>query len=423
MATFKKHLTVFESASDYEAFKSSEEFVTPNVSLCRDTNKVKFEPIEYIDEYTIVDGEMTEFVNKNPKKVGTLIYKRTLPLINVYMPLYVPFDIPLTEEFLSNYDVKQFYNVKYNENYRFSVVFGEIHDNKLKANHHYIIKVKNENAKNLTIILNDVILHKSEEKTINMENTEYSFELMGTYKKYTSLEKNQFVLGMDKDGSISWGHMDEGYSLNPFRFILTETEKSLPKLPSIDVDNLEYVEEYTIIDGQMEEFVNETSKRVGTLTYKRNFVFGYWNTLFVPFEIPMSELYENYDVACIDTVSESNSGKFNLNLKHITDETIILNASQPYVIRPKKNEYASMELVLNNTILFNSIDKIDLTCSSVYTNFTFKGSYSKIVVSETDRYYILSVDENGNQTFGYATAGSYLNPFRFYFTMGKKNIY
>ena len=42
MVNFKKHLAVFESASDYEAFKSSEEFVTPNVSLCRDEYKVHY---------------------------------------------------------------------------------------------------------------------------------------------------------------------------------------------------------------------------------------------------------------------------------------------------------------------------------------------------------------------------------------------
>lgn len=42
MVNFKKHLAVFESASDYEAFKSSEEFVTPNVSLCKDEYKLHY---------------------------------------------------------------------------------------------------------------------------------------------------------------------------------------------------------------------------------------------------------------------------------------------------------------------------------------------------------------------------------------------
>ena len=42
MATFKKHLAVFDSASDYEAFKGSEEFVTPNVSLCKDEYKLHY---------------------------------------------------------------------------------------------------------------------------------------------------------------------------------------------------------------------------------------------------------------------------------------------------------------------------------------------------------------------------------------------
>ena len=41
----KRYLTVFNTTSDYETFKSSEEFITPNVSLCRDTQRVHYEAL------------------------------------------------------------------------------------------------------------------------------------------------------------------------------------------------------------------------------------------------------------------------------------------------------------------------------------------------------------------------------------------
>ena len=137
----------------------------------------------------------------------------------------------------------------------------------------------------------------------------------------------------------------------------------------------------------------------------------------------MSELYENYDVAYINDMHSYDKDydgvieEFGLEVIYIKDEDAILNASHPYVIRPKNEEVAYMELELSGATLFKSTEQTNITCSSAYMNFTFKGSYSKISVSGADRYYILTVDENGKQTFGYATAGSYLNPYRFYFTM------
>ena len=183
-----------------------------------------------------------------------------------------------------------------------------------------------------------------------------------------------------------------------------------------------YIAELVIDDAEGKDFVNDSEKFVGTLTYKRSFAEGYWNTLFVPFEIPMSML-SDYDVAYINDMHSYDKNydgvieEFGLEVIYIKDETATLNASHPYVIRPKNAEAAYMELVLTDATLFSSLEQTDVTCSSAYMNFTFKGSYSEIAVSETDRYYILTVDENGEQTFGYAPAGSTLKPYRFYFTM------
>jgi hypothetical protein len=178
----------------------------------------------------------------------------------------------------------------------------------------------------------------------------------------------------------------------------------------------------TIVDGTVQNFVNAKTYEVGTLTYQRQFVDGVWNSLFVPFEIPMSAL-SDYDVAYINDMhsyDKDNDGvieEFGLEVIYIKDPNATLNASHPYVIRPKNADACDMNLVLNNATLYNSTDKIEVTCSSAYMNFAFNGTYSIIPVEEGDRYYVLALDEDGNTTFGYAAPGTTLKPFRFFFTM------
>ena len=218
------------------------------------------------------------------------------------------------------------------------------------------------------------------------------------------------VIGATYEGKAIEAKINETYFATVENAMASEVAGEVEILTDVTIDE---TEEYTF---------SKQARVNGTLTYQRSFAEGYWNTLFVPFEIPMSML-SDYDVAYINDMHSYDKNydgvieEFGLEVIYIKDETATLNASHPYVIRPKNAEAAYMELVLTDATLFSSLEQTDVTCSSAYMNFTFKGSYSEIAVSETDRYYILTVDENGEQTFGYAPAGSTLKPYRFYFTM------
>ena len=428
MATFKKHLTVFESASDYEAFKSSEEFVTPNVSLCRDTNKVKFEPIEYIDEYTIVDGQFDSYNKKNDFMVGKFSYSRTFINSNVWNALYLPVEVPMSL-LIDKYDVCYITNVNNNDINNDgeiqideeSVEIKNITDNNIKlcANYPYLIKAKTDLAKNFNIILYNVKVHKSEENSIVCSSVFKRYIFKGNTRIYTKDElTNKFGINIEGLWSYCSG------SMKPFRIMLSQ--ESIPEYitPSVDVDNLEYVEEYTIIDGQMEEFVNDTPKKIGLLTYKRNLYDDFlWNPLFIPFDVPLS-IFSDLDMEVVRfnnvTIKNNNDGV--IDKKYITHLVItngILYANYPYMFRRKSDKSPlNINITLSNIILHpsNKENLPSVNFSTIHQNYTIKGTYKMLTpIDLGDR---LIVNENGDWT---SIDKSYnLSPFRLYLEIKDK---
>ncbi|MBQ5912028.1 MAG: InlB B-repeat-containing protein, partial [Bacteroidaceae bacterium] len=108
-------------------------------------------PLPTLDELIIADGTMEEF-NMGKTKVGTLTYTRTLPNLT-WNALYVPFEIPVTEEFLSKYDVAYINDVhSYDtddngtiDNMEMELI--KIKSGTLRANYPYLIKAKSEEDK------------------------------------------------------------------------------------------------------------------------------------------------------------------------------------------------------------------------------------------------------------------------------------
>lgn len=148
----------------------------------------------------------------------------------------------------------------------------------------------------------------------------------------------------------------------------------------------EYVESMTIDATEYEssKFVNEKAITVGTLTFKRNLNAGVWNPIYVPFEIPLSVLLDNYDVAYIndanayDEDEDSDIDNFNVQTIKIVDSSKTLQAGYPYLIRPKNADYAQMTLVLNNGVVLKSTgvkNRKVVTCTSAYMKYEFKGVY------------------------------------------------
>jgi hypothetical protein len=181
------------------------------------------------------------------------------------------------------------------------------------------------------------------------------------------------------------------------------------------------VETLNIIDGELPEYLVLREAEVGTLTYTRTLPNQEWNALYLPFEIPVVELIDNYDVAYFNNMhayDTDNSGTIDLmDMEIILIKEGTLHANHPYFIRAKSEGTKEMQLVLSDvTIVPTEANK--LTCSSVYTRFDLSGTYNRIwgtdfPTMDGDMHYAISADGD----WAPIATDSYLNPFRMYLTM------
>lgn len=167
----------------------------------------------------------------------------------------------------------------------------------------------------------------------------------------------------------------------------------------------EYVESFTIDVSEYKDKYENTKKLiVGTLTFKRTLNAGAWNAFFVPFEVPLSVLMDNYDVAYFNDVNlydEDNNGL--IETITVQDVTFTedyrdkkLHANHPYRIRPKNEDATNMNLVLTDVEL-QTTEKNKrkvLRCGGVYTNIEWHGLYERSYATdfldgnnENDRCY------------------------------------
>jgi hypothetical protein len=178
--------------------------------------------------FNIVDGAYTEYENPEDK-IGRIIYTRTLN--TAWNALYVPFQIELTEEFLANYDVAYINDIhSYDRNDD-----GDIDDwdieivkikklAKLKANHPYVIRPKNDEAVNLNINQIYSTLHSTAPDNridIACSSVYKQYAVKGVYSKTQSgdLDNGNYVYAINKKGE--WQKMGLETSLVPFRIYLT----------------------------------------------------------------------------------------------------------------------------------------------------------------------------------------------------------
>ncbi len=187
---------------------------------------------------------------------------------------------------------------------------------------------------------------------------------------------------------------------NPFLIIPRKTQPS-------------YVETLHIIDGELPEYLVQREAEVGTLTYSRTLPNTEWNALYVPFEIPVSELSDAYEVAYFNDMhsyDRNRDGEIDeLEMEIILIDEGTLHANHPYFIRAKSDDAKNFELVLNDVTIYET-EEAQLTCSSVYTKFDLNGSYVKKPAAELEGSYAISTEG----AWAPLADGTALNPFRFY---------
>lgn len=176
------------------------------------------------------------------------------------------------------------------------------------------------------------------------------------------------------------------------------------------------------VDGEFDSYTNDTDIENVEITYKRT-IDTDWNALYVPFAIPASELLDNFDIAYINDVRETDSDddgeldSWQMELIKIKKETATLKANHPYFIRSKSVDAGENNLNITLTTTLCKATVTELTCSSMYSTYTVKGLNelrASTEFGEADR--VLGYD-NGETTWGKMADGYSLKPFRFYLTI------
>ena len=171
-------------------------------------------------DLTLADGE--EFENNTEECFATLTYTRTLPNM-LWNPLYVPFKIPY-EVLEENYEVayiNAMHSYDNDDNGEIDEMVMEIVKIKagtLKPNHPYLIKAKNDEAMEMSIVQENATLYPAEITTLVCSSVYTKFEITGTYQEMTSEDLNGSLV-ISTDGA--WTLLSSTSILKPFRFYLT----------------------------------------------------------------------------------------------------------------------------------------------------------------------------------------------------------
>lgn len=180
----------------------------------------------------------------------------------------------------------------------------------------------------------------------------------------------------------------------------------------------------TITDGAVENYEDIYKEEIllSCMEYKRTLLAdSRWNALYVPFEIPVADIADKYDVAYINDVrlyDSNNDGEIDENgmeVEVVYVKSGTLHANTPYLIRVKKTlsaeakeEARAMNLALSTKLCLAEEKVYD--CSSLYKTFTFGGIYNKTAAEDLPGAYAISSDGIWHPM----SAGSSLKPFRIY---------
>lgn len=167
----------------------------------------------------LIDGE--DYENVVDTEIGVATYTRTLNNTK-WNALYLPFEIPVTAEFLEDYEVA-YINAMHSydddedgEIERLSMEIVKIKNGTLHANHPYLIKAKTEEAKQMNITVENAKLYKAESVTLDCSSVYTKFEITGIYEKMTSAQ----LAGCYALSDGLWKNLTSGSTLNPFRLYL-----------------------------------------------------------------------------------------------------------------------------------------------------------------------------------------------------------
>ena len=181
-------------------------------------------------------------------------------------------------------------------------------------------------------------------------------------------------------------------------------------IKAVETPKEEIITRVDLVDGEV--FENAEEAIMETITYTRTLGNLKWNALYVPFEIPMDSLIENYDIAYINAMHsydmDDNGAIDKMEMEVVKIKEGTLHANYPYLIRAKNEEAKAMKIVVENSTLY-AAESVTVDCSSVFTKFEITGTYQPLTNEEIDGCRALS-----DGTWKTMPEDATLNPFRLY---------
>ena len=175
----------------------------------------------------IIDGGIL-FSQDEAISFDRIRYTRTFNNTN-WQALYVPFEIPVTEEFLADFEVADLNDVRQydrdDDGVKDETVIEafKVTSGVLEANYPYLIRAKEAGEKTITVT--DATLFAAEENSIDCSSVREKFTFTGTYSQLSSEELPQSEGYYALSGGI-WRPVAEGTSLGAFRFYLKVDSRS-----------------------------------------------------------------------------------------------------------------------------------------------------------------------------------------------------
>lgn len=175
------------------------------------------------------------------------------------------------------------------------------------------------------------------------------------------------------------------------------------------------VKDVVFVDGDF-AYTNDADLEKMQISYQRTFPkHSVWVSVFFPFEIPVSMLLDNYQVAEWTGILYEKNGagevtSCGIELTKIKNPADTLKANYPYLIYPKDDAARNFEIVLEDATLYGANEANLLTLTSEVMTCSMKGNYRTMQKAELADGWV--VGSSGNWV---RSAGS-MKPFRLFLT-------
>ena len=182
----------------------------------------KFTNIQEIAREVDILDASEAFAQNEDEEYASISYTRNFRNTK-WQALYVPFEIPVTEELLADFEVADLNDVRQydrdDDGVKDSTVIESFKVTRgiLEANYPYLIRAKVVGEKTITVT--NAILYAAEENSIDCSSIREKFTFTGTYSRLSSEELPQGEGYYALSGGV-WKPIAEGTSLGAFRFYL-----------------------------------------------------------------------------------------------------------------------------------------------------------------------------------------------------------